>query len=243
MKNDAAQIYGSAFPANVKNLYIVGSNQPRNGFGNIITPAAALYARLIELQDQIEHPIGAVLRWQGEPLPETNLVDPGAAKREIWASHHLLWVLKLQAARLAKRERWQGPPAEFLGAAAAPVDATSAEPRPRVGWVKRSATQQSIRRGLKAGSRKCLTQPTGRVNPAGSGRMHSAQVAEPLSRAQPWRGDHDLHGLVGLLDRYRRDLPRRTSASAGRRAVLCRQDDHVPRRLRRGRVLRYRARG
>jgi hypothetical protein len=116
VKNDAAQVYGSAFPANVKNLYIVGSNQPRNGFGNIVTPAAALYTRLIELQDTLEHPIGRILEWQGEALPETNLVDPGAAKREIWISHYLLWFLKLQARRLARKKRWLGPSPDLVNA-------------------------------------------------------------------------------------------------------------------------------
>ena len=102
VKNDAAQIYGSAFPAHVKNLYIVGSNQPRNGFGNLITPAARLYARLIEMQAEFAHPIGAILKWQGEPLPDTNLVDPGAAKREIWLASRTLWVLEWQARRMAQ---------------------------------------------------------------------------------------------------------------------------------------------
>ena len=121
VRHDAAQIYGSAFPANVKNLYIVGSNQPRNGFGNLITPAAALYARLIELQDQLAHPIGAILKWQGETLPETNLFDPGAAKREIWLANRTLWLLPWQARRLAAQETWQGPPAEFRSPAHQPT--------------------------------------------------------------------------------------------------------------------------
>lgn len=122
VKNDAVQVYGSAFPANVKNLYIVGSNQPRNGFGNIVTPAVALFARLIRMQDEIEHPIGAVLQWQGDPLPETNLMDPGAAKREIWLSNRMLWVLRWQARRLVRECRWLGPPAEFIEQRAAPSE-------------------------------------------------------------------------------------------------------------------------
>ena len=113
VKNDAAQIYGSAFPSNVKNLYIVGSNQPRNGFGNLITPAAALYARLIEMQTEFEQPLGAILEWMGEPLPETNLVDPGGAKREIWLANRTLWLLRWQARRMSRTVRWAGPPVEF----------------------------------------------------------------------------------------------------------------------------------
>ena len=112
--NDAAQIYGGAFPAKVKNLYIVGSNQPRNGFGNIVTPAVELFARVIAMQDEIEQPIGAVLEWNGDPLPQTNLMDPGAAKREIWFSQYMLWYLRLQGRRLARRRRWCGPSEQFV---------------------------------------------------------------------------------------------------------------------------------
>jgi hypothetical protein len=114
VNNDAAQIYGSAFPASAKNLYIIGSNQPRNGFGNLITPAAALYARLIEMQDEIVQPIGAVLKWSGELPPANNYVDPGAAKREIWASHYFLWYLRWQGRRLEQREPWKGPARQFM---------------------------------------------------------------------------------------------------------------------------------
>jgi cation diffusion facilitator CzcD-associated flavoprotein CzcO len=114
VKNDAAQIYGGAFPDKVKNLYIVGSNQPRNGFGNLITPAAALFARMIEMQDALEHPIGAILKWQREPLPETNLIDSGGAKRRIRLAWYLLPLLKLH-----NLQPWAGPPAEFLAANAA----------------------------------------------------------------------------------------------------------------------------
>lgn len=116
VKNDAAQIYGGAFPDKVKNLYIVGSSQPRNGFGNLITPAAALFARMIEMQDDLEHPIGAILKWQTEPLPETNLIDPGSAKRRMWLAHYLLPLL-----RVHRLPPWSGPPAEF----AATKDAAS----------------------------------------------------------------------------------------------------------------------
>jgi hypothetical protein len=102
VENDAAQIYGGAFPAAVKNLYIVGSNQPRNGFGSILTPAADLFARLIKIQDEIEHPIGAVLEWIGEELPQSNFLDPGKARREIKIAQWTLPVLRWQARRYAR---------------------------------------------------------------------------------------------------------------------------------------------
>ena len=109
VRNDAFQIYAGAFPAEVKNLYIVGSNQPRNGFGAILTPAADLYARMIRLQDEIEAPIGAVLKWTGEPLPEHNFLDPGKARRQIWLAQRLLPILKLHAWRMQRAEARRKP--------------------------------------------------------------------------------------------------------------------------------------
>lgn len=109
IERDVAQIYGHAFPDTAKNLYLIGTMQPRNGFGALLTPAAALYARLIKLQDEIEHPIGYVLKWMGEPLPQTQLLDPGTAMREIAISSRMLWLVKLQAGRLARREKRMPP--------------------------------------------------------------------------------------------------------------------------------------
>lgn len=105
IENDVAQVYGHAFPEGVKNLYLIGTMQPRNGFGALLTPAAALYAKLIQLQDEIEHPIGSVLKWMGEKPPTTQLLDPGWARRDIALSWHLLGLLKFQAWRLSRREK------------------------------------------------------------------------------------------------------------------------------------------
>jgi hypothetical protein len=109
IKNDVVQIYGGAFPDKVKNLYIIGASQPRGGFGRVITPAAKLYAKMIRLQDEIEHPIGAVLAWRNNPIPKTQFMDPESTRRRIAFSHYLLPILKISAARMArnvKRERW-----------------------------------------------------------------------------------------------------------------------------------------
>lgn len=102
VKNDAAQIYGGAFPAGVRNLYIIGSSQPRTGFGTLLTPAAALYARLIRMQDDLPRPIGDILKWAGDKPPADNFIDPGRARREMWLANRMLWLLKLNSARMAK---------------------------------------------------------------------------------------------------------------------------------------------
>jgi len=98
------QVYGGAFPDTVKNLYIIGWAQPRNGFGTIIAPAAKLYAEMIAMQDELELPIGYVLRCRGLKLPTTHLIDPGATRRTIRFAHRMLPLLKRRAHRIAETE-------------------------------------------------------------------------------------------------------------------------------------------
>ncbi len=104
VENDIVQVYGGAFPDTVKNLYIVGWAQPRNGFGAIISPAAKLYAEMIALQDEIELPIGYVLKWRGLKVPTTHLVDPGSTRRVIWLAHKVLPLLKRRARIIAEKQ-------------------------------------------------------------------------------------------------------------------------------------------
>jgi hypothetical protein len=109
VQNDVVQIYGGAFPDKVKNLYIVGASQARGGFGRLVTPATRLYAKMIKLQDEMEFPIGAVLKWRNHSIPKTHLLDTESTRRRIAISHHLLSILKLQERRMAKhveREIW-----------------------------------------------------------------------------------------------------------------------------------------
>ena len=104
IENGVAQVYGGAFPDTVKNLYVIGWAQPRNGFGTLISPAAKLYAEMIAMQDELELPIGYVLRWRGLKIPTTQLIDPGATRRTIRLAHWMLPRLKRRARRLAETE-------------------------------------------------------------------------------------------------------------------------------------------
>ncbi len=104
IENGIVQVYGGAFPEAVKNIYIVGWAQPRNGFGTLISPAAKLYADMIALQDEIELPIGYVLKWRGLKLPTTYLVDPGSTRRVIWLVGKILPLLRRRARILAEKE-------------------------------------------------------------------------------------------------------------------------------------------
>lgn len=104
IENDIVQVYGGAFPDAVKNLYIVGWAQPRNGFGTIISPAAKLYAEMIAMQDEIELPIGYVLKWRGLRVQSSHLIDPGSTRRVIWLAHKVLPLLKRRARIIAETE-------------------------------------------------------------------------------------------------------------------------------------------
>ncbi len=107
--DNVVQVYGYAFPANVKNLYFVGGSQPRAGFGYLLTPLADLYASVIKMQDELEHPIGAILEFMGEKIPNTHLVDPGGASREILMSRMMLAYVRWQGRRLAGKRSWVAP--------------------------------------------------------------------------------------------------------------------------------------
>ena len=102
--NNVPQLYGGAFSDLVKNIYVVGAAQPRNGFGSLVTPAAKLFAELIEMQAEMELPIGYVLKEQGMKLPTTPLIDPGAARREIRLANWTLWMFRKQAQRMAEKK-------------------------------------------------------------------------------------------------------------------------------------------
>lgn len=88
IKNGVVQVYSGAFPPGVRNLYIVGWAQARNGFGRLITPLADLYANMIKFQDELVNPIGTVLEASfTQKIPKTHLVDPEKSRRQIRIAH------------------------------------------------------------------------------------------------------------------------------------------------------------
>lgn len=98
-----ADLYGGMFLPDCKNLYIVGTAQLRYGFGPVVTPGADLLAEMILLQDQMELPIGLVLKESGVKLPTTHLVDPHAAVRGIRRAKRMLPLLAWKEKRLRKK--------------------------------------------------------------------------------------------------------------------------------------------
>jgi thioredoxin reductase len=78
-----AQVYGGCMPADYKGLYVVGTMQVRYGLGPVVTPLSAFLTRVIQMQDDLEHPVGALLKDLGEPVPDSHLVDPHQSMRRL----------------------------------------------------------------------------------------------------------------------------------------------------------------
>jgi hypothetical protein len=83
VEGPVAQVYGGCMPADYKGLYIVGTMQVRYGLGPVVTPLSQFLTRVIELQDTLEQPVGALLKAMGEPIPDTHLVDPHQSMRRL----------------------------------------------------------------------------------------------------------------------------------------------------------------
>lgn len=104
-----ALLYAGCTLPDYKNLYIVGTPQVRYGFGPLITPAAALLCRLINLQDQMELPVGLVLKESGAKLPTTHLVDPHKALRQMRLAKYTLALLPRRERKLRRRIKAAAP--------------------------------------------------------------------------------------------------------------------------------------
>lgn len=98
-----AQVYGGSMLADYKNLYVFGTQQIRYGVGPLITPAAKLLAKMLQMQDEMELPIGLVLKESGAKLPTTHLIDPIASLRQIRIADWTLPLLLRREKKLRKK--------------------------------------------------------------------------------------------------------------------------------------------
>jgi cation diffusion facilitator CzcD-associated flavoprotein CzcO len=103
VKGSTAQLYGGCTLPEYKNLYIIGTSQLRYGFGPVVTSGMDLIADMMRAQDQMELPIGLVLKESGVRPPRTHLVDPHAALRSIRRGKRMLPLLVWKERRLRNR--------------------------------------------------------------------------------------------------------------------------------------------
>lgn len=102
-----AQLYGGFALPDYKNLYVIGTAQPRYGFGPLATLGGDLLARIVKLQDEMELPIGLVLKESGEKLPTTHLVNPHEALRKMRLARLMLPLLARKERRLRRKLKAQ----------------------------------------------------------------------------------------------------------------------------------------
>lgn len=83
VKGAKVECYGGSFLNDYKGLAYIGWGQARGGVGSLIAAYAPLFARLLQLQDDIEVPLGLVFEKLGQTPPDTHLSDPHAVFRQL----------------------------------------------------------------------------------------------------------------------------------------------------------------
>lgn len=90
VKGGLAHVYGGALLPEYRHLYIIGTMQPRYGFGPLLSEGAELTAMMVDLQDRMELPLGRVLKEMGQTPPATHLVNPGEALKRMRRAKKLM---------------------------------------------------------------------------------------------------------------------------------------------------------
>lgn len=83
VKGAIVQCYGGCFLDDYKGIYYIGWGQARGGVGSLISAFGPFFTRCLQLQDEINVPLGLVLKEMGQPLPKTHLSDPHATFRAL----------------------------------------------------------------------------------------------------------------------------------------------------------------
>jgi cation diffusion facilitator CzcD-associated flavoprotein CzcO len=103
VKGATVQCYGGSFLSDYKGLYFIGWGQARGGVGSLLSAYGPLFTKLLQLQDQIDIPLGLVCKELGLGLPKTHLSDPQAVFRQLRLLRWLFPLLKRKAHRTEKR--------------------------------------------------------------------------------------------------------------------------------------------
>ncbi|TVQ42887.1 MAG: NAD(P)/FAD-dependent oxidoreductase [Gloeocapsa sp. DLM2.Bin57] len=75
--------YGGSFLEDYANICFIGWGQVRGGVGSILSAYGPFLARCLQLQDEINIPLGLVFKEMGQTLPDTHLSDPHAVLRKL----------------------------------------------------------------------------------------------------------------------------------------------------------------
>jgi hypothetical protein len=98
-----AMLYAGCVLPEYKHLYVIGTRQTRYGIGPLLTPGSKLIAKMIQLQDEMELPLGLVMKASGARLPTTHLVNPIQALRQMRMARYTMPLLLKRERRLRKK--------------------------------------------------------------------------------------------------------------------------------------------
>ena len=106
-----AHVYGGSLLPGYKHLYIIGTMQPRYGFGPLVTLGGDLLADMIVLQDRMELPLGRVLKEMGQKPPASHLINPADALRRMRRAKRLMPLMLPRAERKLRQRIARETPA------------------------------------------------------------------------------------------------------------------------------------
>lgn len=111
VQGPVVQCYAGAFLADYKGLYFVGWGQARGGVGSLMSAYGPVFAQLLQLQDQLEIPLGWVFKELGVSLPKTHLSDPQAVFRQLRLLRWAFPWIKRRAQQIDQQHRpFSNPP-------------------------------------------------------------------------------------------------------------------------------------
>lgn len=103
VKGAIVNCYGGTFLDDYKGLYFIGWGQTRGGVGSLLSASAPIFTSFLKLQDEINIPIGLVLKIMGEKLPSNHLSDPQQIFRKLKIIYFLFNLIKKIAHRIDKK--------------------------------------------------------------------------------------------------------------------------------------------
>ncbi|MEM1125001.1 MAG: NAD(P)-binding domain-containing protein [Bacteroidota bacterium] len=110
VEGSVVKVYGGNFLADYKGLYFIGWLQPRGGIGSLVTPAAEVLAKFIQLQQQINVPVGLVLKEMGQALPTSPIADPHQILKRLRQVNRYFSLITKKAKQIdAKNVGFQNP--------------------------------------------------------------------------------------------------------------------------------------
>ena len=95
--------YAGCFLDDYKGIYFVGWGQARGGVGSLISAYGQIFSQLLQLEEQINIPLGLVFKSLGQKLPTTHLSDPHQTFRQLKLLKLFFPLLKRKARQISAR--------------------------------------------------------------------------------------------------------------------------------------------